>query len=205
IFLVAPVNPDSLRVGGTRTYTFALGRGLMRLGFIVTIVGTGPTVVDSEIDFVAVSEHSVKSNFEFHRCLARWSKHARFTDGDVINVQRPDFLRSFAKTSANLGLVSTLHGDPLTAIRQSHRLGSIFYGMAEEACLAASRKVICVSASALAEYVVRYPGLNKKATHIPNGVDLHMFTPMNRKKERDRLGIFDQPTLLYAGRLDPEK
>jgi len=205
VFLVAPVNPNGPNVGGTRTYTLGLGRSLTNLGLIVTIVGNGPPIIDGDIGFVAVSEKSLNSNFEYHRRLSRWVRRARFADGDVIDAQRPDFLRSFIRNSAKLSLVSTLHGNPFFAIHQRHPLEAMAYGMAEGAGLTASHNVISVSVSALAEYLVRYPFLEGKVAHIPNGVDLHKFTPKNKQEERDRLGIRDRPTILYAGRLDPEK
>jgi len=205
VFLVAPVNPMGLSVGGTRTYVFGLGRSLTKMGFTVTIVGIGPPVNDGDIAFVAVSKKSLHSNLQYHRFLSRWAKRTRFADGDVIDVQRPDFLCSFIGGSARLGLVSTLHGDPLFAIRQRHSLGALVYGSAEYAGLTASHKVISVSESALPEYIRRYPFLAGKMTHVPNGVDLHTFGPRDRQRERDRLGIRDRPTILYAGRLEPEK
>jgi glycosyltransferase involved in cell wall biosynthesis len=132
-------------------------------------------------------------------------RRTRFADGDIINVQRPDFLRSFIGGCAKLCLVSTLHGNPFSAIQQRHSMMSVAYRIAEDAGLTASHKVISVCATALAEYLVRYPFLEGKVTYIPNGVDLHKFAPRDRREARDRIGIRDSATILYAGRLDPEK
>jgi len=205
VFLVAPVDPFGSRPGGTRSYVTGLCRGLRRIGLSVTLVGYGPAAKQVDSEFVTVSTKAVRSNYEYHRRLHSWVNSARLENGDIVDAQRPDFLIPFLALSERIRLVCTLHGDPLFALRQRRYFGSLLYRRAETKGLRASNRVISVSKTALDRYTSKYPFLGDKATVVPIGVDLTAFAPMDRQLERKRLGIPDRPTVLYAGRLDPEK
>lgn len=193
------------QAGGTRAYVLGLGRALARQGHAITFIGAGPPASLEFADFVSVNSALPLSNYRFIRSLWSWVRDHHLAAGSVINAMRPDDLYPFLSYGHECLLVCTLHGNPMRGVAQRRLLGRWLYRHAEGKSLRFSQRVISVSGVALAEYVERYPKLRDKSCVVPVGLDLSTFRPVDPRSARRDLGLDDVPTLLFAGRLAPEK
>lgn len=205
VFLIAPVNPGLMSPGGTRSYVLGLAQALKALGVDVTLLGSGPRQDVDFGEFVSLGEDLPKSNFTFLLSLLRWCRnHSDSLDG-VVDAQRPDFLYPFVRYARGAMLVCTLHGDPRNAILRRRTPLYPIYTTLERRALRAAHHVVSVSNRGLQAYETRYPFLRGKASVIPIGVDFGMFSPKERLKARSKYGLDEDLTLLFAGRIAPEK
>lgn len=205
VCLPAPLNPEISAPGGVRSYVLGLAKVLAELGHEVSVIGAGPSVGLGYATFVSVTEEFPLSEYAFIRALFRWSRRTTTHCGGIIHGQRPDELYPFVGRSPRTGLVCTLHGDPARGVAQRRSLGRIVYAHAESHALSAAAQIISVTRSGLRSYVKRYPSLEAKSTVIPVGIDLKAFHPGRKDADRAALGLGDEPTLLFAGRLESEK
>jgi glycosyltransferase involved in cell wall biosynthesis len=122
----------------------------------------------------------------------------------IIHAQRPDELLPFLLTRVPGTLVCTMHGNPFRGMMQGKRTGRAAYVAVEGVLLGQTARVIFVDAGTAAFYRSRYPWLTEKSDIIPNAVDTRVFHPMDRSDAK-RKWEFSGTTLLFAGRLEPEK
>src|SRR5467141_777831 len=120
VALVAGIDPARTRPGGTRTYVLGLARYLASAGVDVTLLGIGGPLSENEpFHFIATTADSTASSLTFHRSLRKIVITRRLRSG-VIHTQRPDDLVPFLPDFEEVGLVMTIHGDPLPGIRTRH-------------------------------------------------------------------------------------
>ncbi len=123
----------------------------------------------------------------------------------IIHVQRPDYLSPFLLGGVGARWVCTVHGNPYLGMRNTR--GAITfsgYTLLEAVLLRKASSTVFVDSGAEAQYLLRYPWLEGSTVVIPNAVDLGIFRPADRSKEKARWNLTGT-TFLYAGRLEPEK
>ncbi len=209
VYLVSGMHPKIASSGGVRPYVLGLARGLRAEGIRTTLIGAGPETTDDTCEFLSVTPEFPLSNYEFVKSLWRWTRRSHLETGAIIHAQRPDDLYPFSSVTG-CKLVCTLHGNPWRGISQRRTFGRLPYLVAERRALRAANSVISVSRSGLADYVVRYPWISQKSTIIPVGIDLETFHPddahsLNSGRQLDPVHTSKPVTLLFAGRLEPEK
>lgn len=209
ILLVSGMHPRIASSGGVRPYVLGLARRLRAEGIRATLIGAGPEVSDDTCEFVSVTPKFPLSNYEFVKSLWRWTRKSHMENGAIIHAQRPDDLYPFTSVTG-CKLVCTLHGNPWRGISQRRTLGRIPYLFAERRALRAANSVISVSRACLAQYVARYPWLSQKAAVIPVGIDLETFHPgeghtLGSRRQEELVHMSRPVTVLFAGRLEPEK
>jgi glycosyltransferase involved in cell wall biosynthesis len=202
---VSGMHPAIPAAGGVRPYVLGLAHGLRERGVDVSIVGAGPELEMEPIEFCSVTPKFPLSNYEFIKSLWLWVRRHAIEAGSIVHAQRPDDLYPFVRRTQGCALFCTLHGDPARGVTQRRKVGRLLYAYAEGTALKAARHVISVSYSGLQRYRERYPWLGKKSSVVPVGIDLTAFHPQDRRSCKASLGASIHPTVLYAGRLEPEK
>ncbi|OFV84871.1 MAG: hypothetical protein A2W26_11910 [Acidobacteria bacterium RBG_16_64_8] len=204
-YLVAGVHPTIPAASGIRSYVLSLASRLASRGVAVVLIGVGPPAPVAFGEFRSVVATYPTSSYRFLRGLWRYARQCPVEEGAIVHAQRPDDLYPFLGMARGARLICTLHGDPGRGVRERRVLGRYLYGMAERRTLPAARRVISVTESGLRAYVARYPWLESKTSVIPVGVDLAAFRPSDRGAAKAAFGLHDRPTILFAGRFEPEK
>jgi D-inositol-3-phosphate glycosyltransferase len=76
---------------------------------------------------------------------------------------------------------------------------------AEFRILEEADRVLATCPAEVEELTVLYDADPTRLTLVPCGVDARKFRPVDRSKARERLGLPDEPTIVYVGRLVPRK
>ena len=205
VYLVAGIHPTIPAASGIRSYVLGLATALAGRGHDVTLVGAGPPADVPFGRFQPVTDRTPLSAYEFLRALVRWTRDHPLEEGSVVSAHRPDDLYPFLRRSRGVRWICTLHGDPGRGVASRRPLGKHLYRFVERRALRSAHRIISVSETGLAAYSRRYPEIVGKSCVIPVGIDLDHFRPQDRALARRSLDVAEGPTLLYAGRLEPEK
>ena len=76
---------------------------------------------------------------------------------------------------------------------------------AEFRILEEADRVLATCPAEVEELTALYDADPARLTLVPCGVDARKFRPVDRSKARERLGLPDEPTIVYVGRLVPRK
>jgi 1,2-diacylglycerol 3-alpha-glucosyltransferase len=143
----------------------------------------------------------------FSRRIAR---HARALAFDVFHAHHPFLLGPAARRLARRGrrpLVFTYH----TRYEKYAHYVPVRRRVVETAAVwlsarFAARADVVIAPSAVVRDELRTRGVEVPIAVVPTGVDLDAFAPGDRRAARRTLGLsFDDPLVLYVGRLDREK
>lgn len=207
IVQVAAVNPVYPSIGGIRSHVLGLSEALSKLGVHVTVVGAGPAPTNDlrNYDFVSVTERMPISSLKFITSLLRASK--RISDSrTILHAHRPDDLAALALRSDVRARVLTIHGLPSTGIRQRHGvIAAQLYSVMEIVGLRLANRIVLLDELTREDFLRTKPRNAAKTVLGWSGVDLEMFVPSSREAARAALGIPEEPTIAFVGRLAPEK
>lgn len=190
---------------GTRSYVLGLAGRLSRRGVSVSVVARGRSPeLPREVQVLPVPTGATSA--KFLAGLVAAAPGLPIPRDSVIHAQRPDDLVAFAVAKRGNPKVCTLHGIPGASIRR--RKGPAYgtiYDILERFGLQASDRVIAVDRGTAKWYAKRYQWLEGRMSMIPVAVDTERFRPMDRDAARARFRIRADRSILFAGRLSPEK
>jgi len=204
VTLVGGFSPDVASAGGVRSYVESLSRYLESVGIPRVTVVSGKTLRTGG-ERCSVPVRKVGSTAHWLAALVANLRSLPIPIDSIIHGQRPDDLLPFLTSGIGRARVCTLHGNPLRGM--SERRGRAIYAgyaLMEATILRWTDRVVFVDATSAEQYVQRYPWLDGRVEVIPNGVDTDLFKPSDKQAAKRKWG-FDGTTLLYAGRLQPEK
>jgi glycosyltransferase involved in cell wall biosynthesis len=210
IYFVENENPRRNSSGGIMSYLVMLSRYLRQKGLRTVLLGTGEPVARDEdpfADFVPVVRDDVVSNARYLRALWRVAFRLGADGPSIVHAQRPDMLVPFILRKKDFSLVCTLHGahDMAVLDKKGAFLGWI-YGRLQRLAFQHAHWLIAVDKNTRDHYVRKYPGVGKKMSVIPTGIDLEKFKPMDREALRQKYNFGRRDKIvLFVGRLEKEK
>ncbi len=190
--------------GGVRAYVEALGSYLDSAGVPRMTILSGSTW-ESGQSWCSIPVKKGGSTAYGMASLFANARGIPIPRDSIVHAQRPDYLLPFVWERIGAASVCTIHGDPLHVMRETRsRIVSSAYAVLEAAMLRRFTRVVFVDSAAAKAYQRRYSWLGDISEVIPNGVDTHVFQPHDKGEEKQKWGL-EGTTLLYAGRLEPEK
>ncbi len=207
IILVAGINPARTKAGGIRSYVLNLAESLSQMGQEVTVVGAGPRGRSDRdrFEFVSVTDSPEPSSYRFLASLAARSASLPLR-ASILHAQRADDLAVFALRRDLAARILTFHGNAYSGIRERHGIvsSSVYRGL-EWLGIRQANRLIVLERQAESELRTSFPHATGQIVRCPNGVNLGAFSPKSREEARAALGIRSMPTIVFVGRLVPEK
>jgi glycosyltransferase involved in cell wall biosynthesis len=229
--------------GGMEVHTQELIKGLRERGHKVTLINLitpnhpeGSKVEIGENFRVFFVGDKPRITVKFHRDCADLIKELNAEENfDVVHSQEVGYGYGFARfSSQDIPFVVTMHGVPMTEIRDLFRIKSIrstvlvcrklliykalyrhlfpsaSHGIlnidtGHKVVLNRADKVIAVGSRLLKDIKDQYGISHGKLTYIPNGIDTERFRPQTAEKLRARWDLSDGPVILAPGRIDRYK
>jgi 1,2-diacylglycerol 3-alpha-glucosyltransferase len=210
--------------GGTETTTENLARGLAALGHDVLVVAPGSSWRYSRLvddDGQRILRLRSRSNPFVTNLRASWRPYPEIErqldrfHPDIIQINNHFGIgRALLRYGRKRGIpvVAGVHFMPETFLFNVQRLSPRLYRIWQAAwwrriagMYNRANQVVGPSQRAL-EYLTEY-GLITSGSVISNGIDLSPYThsSVTASVVRQRLGLPDRPTVMYVGRLSPEK
>lgn len=185
------------RGGGTETHILTLAKELRRRGHqVVLYTSGGPWVSRALNDRTRVVVHKTMRQLS-HKDIVTFAGFVKRRTFDVIHAHEPLGFTLTNRAQHYLGvrlpLIFTLHG-PYIEGQTLRRIGK------------STRKVISVS-TPMRKLAIRTGRISPtKVITIPNGIDTHAFTSVQKNRARTGLGVALDPfTIGYAGRFTHDK
>jgi len=177
--------------GGVKTYVESLSAFLKSQGYSLRFVPKSQVANNSYSCLIKIKIDSLKTKFP---------KNA------IAIAQRPDHLFMFKLFKKNKA-ICIIHSDNIRQINmKKNKIVAGIFRIMEKEGLKRADKIVCVDKGTLYVYLKRYPWIESKSIIIPVGVNTANFTPRDRGKCRDSLGIpRDAKIMLAAARLEKEK
>lgn len=101
-------------------------------------------------------------------------------------------------------VILVLHGPTFPTLRLRRPLASLpFRALVESVAFDVPEMIVAIDSASVRYVSKRNP--KARLTRIALPVDSKHFAPQDRAKAREKWGVEDRPTLLYVGRLAPEK
>lgn len=229
--------------GGMEVHTQELIKGLTKRGHKVTLINLitpnhpeGTRVEAGENFRVFYVGDKPRITVKFHRDCADLIKKLNAEENfDVVHSQEVGYGYGFARfSSQDIPFVVTMHGVPMTEIRDLFRIKSIRNTIlvcrklliykalyrhlfpsassgildidtGHKVVLNRADKVIAVGSRLLKDIKDQYCISHGKLTYIPNGIDTEKFRPQTAEELRARWDLRDGPVILAPGRIDRYK
>ncbi len=122
---------------------------------------------------------------------------------DIIHVQRPDHVIPFFFKKNKI--VLTLHGAHIKNVKLNKgKLAYLFYKMLQNIAFRRANLIIPVSKDTEDYFKETTSLLDNKTVIIPPGVS-KIFRPLDKASLKEKYKIKEKHTLVYVGRIDPEK
>ena len=125
-------------------------------------------------------------SFMFSYTIFLWWQRLRGEDFVLYTVDL-DAFSSAALAYIGRPLISEMHGGKVSSVPT-------------RILFRALRAVVCINKIIAEQLQNTFPQPQKKYLIEPNGVDIDMFCPKEKAAARKRLGLPEQPTVLYTGR-----
>ncbi|HTY75431.1 MAG TPA: glycosyltransferase family 4 protein [Candidatus Nanoarchaeia archaeon] len=223
------ISPEYLPLsGGTGSYVYYLSNELMRNGYDINIVTSGPQTKDVKVNqqlsvnFLEIPKTPLIKSFLFAGSSYRKMRSIRDSlNADITHANLP-LVPSFA-VPPNIGKVhiSTVHstwkgeanairGEPYSRLNANEKFMTSFtwfLRIFEERMMARSKRLIAVSDFTKRELTKYYGISNNKINVIHNGVDTNKFQPTtDKRKVKAELGLNpDDLAVVSVGRLYARK
>lgn len=209
------VIPSSLDVsreqpGGTETYIRNLSRQLVKRGVATIVLGWGKrTDLPGEVSFISLGD---QGRSEIQTILALFLRRKQYIgqipEKSIILGNAEHHCLPFIFPRKSFRVILIAHGAvaPTLRERKSRIQAALYRIFVERVVIRHVDRLVAVNTGALRYYQQRYPLLGSALTHLPIGVDISIFRPLDRAEVRRRHGFGPQTkVLLYVGRLAPEK
>lgn len=195
-----PANP---RPSGIISFATGLGSYLTRRGVDVEFLCAGGQGEIAGCKLTSIAPEG-SSEIDFSRHLARYTGIVKGESKVVYVANTELYAWALRHQRPSPSILLILHGPTFPSLMSRRPIvGIAFRTFVEPLAVKAARLVVAIDREAARYVSERYP--DKRLKRIPLPVDTDLFAPQETQQSRKKWGVEARPTLLFVGRLAPEK